>query len=421
VKLLTKTTFYFITIMLFVIFAGGVGFYHITRTMTDKEVNQELVNQMHQFMLLEKGYKTMPEDSLFTLNRIEINEVAGKPSNQWVSYHDTVLFDDLQKIYLPYRNITFFIHKNNQLFRIRIYKSLLQSNEMVENITLSMTLLALFFIFGAYFLNRFVFSKIWSDFFGTLNKVKRFDPTAGKIKLSGSETIEFQELNQVLERMTDRISNDFINLKEFTMNTAHEIQTPLAVVKSKVELLLQTENLTDEQVSLIHSIYTSTIRLSKLTQTLTLLAKIENHQFNQLREVSFATITNQQLNLFEEHIQSRKLTIHKDFNTDFVMKMDETLADILVTNLIKNAIIHNIDNGNINIVSASNKLSISNTGPALTVSPEKLFNRFVQSANSSGSMGLGLAIVKKICDIYSLQVHYEYNGSLHIITVEQKD
>ncbi|HYX08983.1 MAG TPA: sensor histidine kinase, partial [Bacteroidales bacterium] len=127
------------------------------------------------------------------------------------------------------------------------------------------------------------------------------------------------------------------------------------------------------------------------------------------------------LNLFEEHIQSRKLTIHKDFNTDFVMKMDETLADILVTNLIKNAIIHNIDNGNINIVSASNKLSISNTGPALTVSPEKLFNRFVQSANSSGSMGLGLAIVKKICDIYSLQVHYEYNGSLHIITVEQKD
>ena len=306
---------------------------------------------------------------------------------------------------------------DNGIYEIKIYKSLIEPLFLIENITLALTFMALIFIVAIYITNRMTFEQVWKDFFETLKSIKAFNIGSRTPKLKPSEIAEFDLLNKEINRMEDRIMADYLNLKEFTENISHEIQTPLAIIKSNSELIIQNEKLTDEDARSIAKIYKASDRLSKLNQGLLLLTKIENRQYDDIKEIDLATKIEGILNSLEDFIEQKEIKVKKDFKHITKVKMDNNLADLLFINLIKNAIQHNQGKGSLSITANENQLHISNTGFPPSEDTELFFNRFAKSDKSSKSLGLGLAIVKKICDVYGFKISYSFNYGWHNIVL----
>jgi len=207
-------------------------------------------------------------------------------------------------------------------------------------------------------------------------------------------------------------------LKEFTENASHEIQTPLAIIKNKLEILLQSPEMTSDQMDLISSAAAATNRLSKLNEALIILSKIENRQFHEIEDISVNDIVGGILSSMDELIRIKSISIEKRFEKNLHIKMHPYLAEILIGNLVINAIKHNTSPGSISIITSYDTLEIINSGNHSSGNVEKLFQRFVKSNPKSQSLGLGLSIVKAICDTYSFIVRYNVqNGSHRIVVV----
>jgi len=237
------------------------------------------------------------------------------------------------------------------------------------------------------------------------------------VQLPSTTINEFAELIEAVEQMTQKAKKDYQEIKSFTENASHEIQTPLAIIASKIELLSQSDNLKEDQMHTIQSIAETTNRLAKLNQSLILLTKIDNRQFGATTPVDVSRMVLQILYNYEELFLSRSIQIKQQIDPGVKQTMNEALAEILIINLLTNSFRHNVENGSVTVILQDKYLSISNTGNAISTLPELLFERFRKEAVSSESMGLGLSIVKKICDIYHFKVTYQYQNLLHTITI----
>jgi len=213
--------------------------------------------------------------------------------------------------------------------------------------------------------------------------------------------------------MTKKMRRDYLNLREFNENASHEIQTPLAIIRSKLELLIQEEGLNHEQVELINAVYEAATRMSRLNQGLLLISKIDNNQFHAIEQVNFQKIMEKTLEHFEEIINLKRIRVRNHFTAPACPLMNPVLSEILISNLISNSIRHNIEEGEIRITMDANGFEISNTGHQITVSPDELFRRFRKSERTPDSIGLGLSIVRKIVGLYQFNINYEVKGNVH--------
>lgn len=196
------------------------------------------------------------------------------------------------------------------------------------------------------------------------------------------------------------------------------MQTPMAIINSKLELLIQSEKLSEEQMHLIKPVYEATTRMSKLNQGLLLISKIDNNQFSATENVELEKIIEKNLENFEEIIQMKDIEVTREFTEPVVLRMNKILAEILISNLITNSIKHNVQNGRIEIMLNKKKLRISNTGQPLAIDPRKLFERFRKSDRGGDSVGLGLAIVKEIINFYQFTIEYLVSDSLHSLIID---
>lgn len=185
-----------------------------------------------------------------------------------------------------------------------------------------------------------------------------------------------------------------------------------------MELLLQWGDMKEKQYKIVADAYEASNRLSRLNKTLLLLAKIENRQFPESDPVNPAIMINHQHESLEDLILSKKIRITKRFDNDVTIRMNPYLAEILLVNLIKNAVRHNVKGGDLIIELSKDKLEIANSGPPLQMDPEMLFKRFHKSSSSPESLGLGLAIVQKICVMYGFKIEYRYENGNHVMKVE---
>ncbi|HVA97986.1 MAG TPA: HAMP domain-containing sensor histidine kinase, partial [Bacteroidia bacterium] len=299
-----------------------------------------------------------------------------------------------------------------------ISKSLLETNDFVIDISAIVASIALFLLIALFFLNRWISKKIWAPFNNTLNELQNFDiNTFKELYFGKTDIFEFNELNNAVKKMTAKIFSDYLNLKEFTENASHEIQTPLAIISAKLEMLIQSGSLSREQSDQIQGAYEATIRLSKLNQGLILLTRIENRQYPINEKVFFKKNIEDRLVILKDFIEKRTLSITFNAEKEVVLMMNPELASILINNLIGNAIKHNIDGGEIIIELSEKKLSVCNSGDVMTIDTERIFERFQKSKNSD-SMGLGLAIAKKIAELYQYKISYSYINAMHCITVD---
>ncbi|CAN0103725.1 unnamed protein product [Chrysoparadoxa australica] len=252
----------------------------------------------------------------------------------------------------------------------------------------------------------------------TLAAIKDFSLTQIKpLSLSESSTTEFKRLNKFIREMTDKMTKDYLSLKEFTENASHEIQTPLAIAQGKLEILLGDEKLTESQLELINSAQNAIKRVSRLGNSLSLLTKIDNREFSETTEINFSEVVNKFIYDFKELIELKSLQLKTNLENNQLMRGNRFLIELLLTNLLNNAIRHNFSKGYIDIKLIDKKLVIENSGEELKYSPEEYFKRFTKGTSDPISSGLGLSIIKKICDDMRLSINYQNEGQKHTVTL----
>jgi len=418
VKLLNRTIYYLITTLLFVFFIGSMVFYRILKSSTEKKINNELALMM-EFIVDEiknrpENYGNLHIPGYITTELIELEEM------QAATTIDTFLINPGKKAYKLYRILRSDVEVNSEVYRVSVYKSLIESNELIERIILIATIILILFILFLYLLNRFIFGRVWSDFFTTLEKLKSYDVNSVKnIEFGESEIAEFKLLNSALNQMIEKIRMDYENVKEFTGNISHEIQTPLSVIRLKCELLLQSSPMSSEQALLIRDIQRTNSRLSKLNKTLVLFTKIENNQFPLKETISLYEVVDRHLEIFSSIAEVKAISINCLRKEDFLVEADPMLIDVLIVNLIKNGIVHNIENGVLNIDIRKNEIFFSNTGQNPDLSNQKIFERYKKIGKNEDSFGLGLSLANNICELYNLKLVYLYTDGLHQFTLSK--
>jgi len=416
-KLLNKTSLIILTVTLFIFFLGGIAFYRIIESMIIKRIDRELLSDQQDIVSQMKTAPATDHFLLLTSGKVQV-EPADPNFFLEKQFRDTVLYNTRENLFSPFRVLQFSSVINEKNYRILVFRSRVEAESLIEQIVLTMMIMLFSFILALFFLNRYFFQKIWDDFFLTLNKVRKYnlhdDP---HLNLPESEVEEFQILNEVLAKLTERIHKDYQSLKEFTENASHEIQTPLSVMHSKIELLLQDPKNSEEQVIQISKLNDAVNRLSNINKVLILLTRIENNQFPELSIIRLKERVEYHLENFKELIETRDITVTVELNEKIEIYANSGLTDILIINILKNAIRYNFDHGTLNIYLGNDSLVIMNSGPKHNLSSAELFSRFVRTRRNSDSLGLGLSIVKRICELYGFDVYYSAKDELHTLTV----
>ena len=267
--------------------------------------------------------------------------------------------------YELYRQLTSIETLQGKTYKISTRSSLVRNQDAILAITISVGIVVLLLILTIYFVNTILMRRVWLPFYNNLETLKSFSVEANSpIELQTSDIDEFQELNSSLSKLTNKINSDFNNLKEFTENASHEMQTPLAIMQTKSELLLQSDNLDKRQVAQIKTIYQSVQRLSKLNKTLLLLSKIENRQFKDVETIHINEVMERHLEIFDDFIDNKNLRVEMKSTMNVNIRANSLLFDMVVSNLISNAIKHNIEGGQILIQTTDLFISVSNSGEA---------------------------------------------------------
>jgi signal transduction histidine kinase len=354
-------------------------------------------------------------------HKIEV-KLLNYPVRNFQSIKDTDVYDIKSDSFIPFRYIFTSGNTNQQKgFVITIFQITSEKNELLQVMGFYLFSLLFSLLLISILINYLISRNLWSPFYDSVRKATSFNIESDKpLDLPDTDVLEFNQLNDVFYYMTRKMRTDYLNLKEFSENAAHEIQTPLAVIRSKTDLLMQQKKLNRDSISLIKSINEATTRLFKLNQGLLLISKIENQIFHETKTVSLKKITMKGLDNYKEIMQLKKIKVEMDANDEALVEMNDVLAEVLISNLLSNAVRFNIDEGYIKCYIDNKYLIFTNSGPIMTTDPEDLFIRFHKNSNNPQSVGLGLSIVKKITDTYGMQITYTCNDTNHELKIQYK-
>lgn len=314
-------------------------------------------------------------------------------------------------------DVTSFYHINGRDYKISSYNYVTKSDQILSGMLQALLWKMLLVAFCVVLTTRMVSRRVLASFRQTMKTIHGFNlKQKEKISFPKTTTKEFAELNGFLRKMTDKIIEDYASLKEFSENASHELQTPLAVLRSKLELLTETD-ISGEQAALIADMQNAVEKLSQINRSLLLLTKLENQEYESFEKVKFCKITKDILKAYEDRIEMKGLTIRQEIDNNIYLQIHPALGDILLNNLIGNAIRHNVQHGLIELTLRPEQLVIKNTGLPPKVPTEELFQRFKKSNQSSNSLGLGLAIVRQICEASHFGITYQYIQDMHTVTV----
>jgi signal transduction histidine kinase len=316
--------------------------------------------------------------------------------------------------------LVFEYHAPNKNYQVTIIRSADNNEELDKNILAAVSISAILVVLSLMFVNFFIYKKLWDPFYSALREVQNFNiSTHDGIHFPSTSIKEFQDLNHALSQMERKILNDFHALKEFTENASHEIQTPLAVISSKIEMCLQEPNLSQQQVKLLAEASHAVSTLSNLNKGLLILTKLDNNQFDGPELISTNEFVRKRMQLFDDFIKAKNIQVSLNIEPGSSLHMNPLLAETLIDNLLKNAIKHNFQDGALKIESTGNILQIANTGAEPRYDTEKMFERFFKDSREE-SLGLGLALAKKICDTQGYTLSYEFRNGEHILTLKPR-
>ncbi len=416
-KLLNYTTSYFAVILLLVISVWAVVYYY---TMLDEiydSIDDGLDNQKQLIIrnastdtaLLNKpdfgegGYRIMP---ITTEKAVHFSD----------SYTDTLMYMENEDEYEPVRLLKTVFKANGKFYALDVATSMVEEDDLVNSLIYALIFLYVGIVLPVLLLNNFLLRRVWRPFYRLLKQLKDFRIDKPEpIKTEPTTIEEFRLLNATVQKMVENSRDAYTSQKDFTENAAHELQTPLAIAINKLEHLAERNDLSEAQLDLLSAAMDHLDKLTRLNRSLLLLSKIENHQYHEVKEVDLKKIVLTLLEDMHEQMQFKHLQVTHQLE-ECIVEMNEELARILVTNIIKNAFVHTREGGSINIILERDEFTVANSGDT-ALHKKDLFSRFNKQSDHHQSTGLGLSIVKAITELYQFTIDYRFDDQ-HIITIK---
>jgi signal transduction histidine kinase len=416
-KLADKLSIWYLLLTSVVLAFGSILVFFTIKDSIDDEAIERLEENV-EFVAQQIATGT-PIEQLRS-NQVSINELNLQIAEKPFSVKDTMAVFNPREAHDRKLTVSKSFKINGRHYYISIYNFVAEPDEIADGLLDSLTWIALVLLLLIAAGNRIISNYVFKPFRQTLAAINRFSvKEQQELSFRPADTREFDELNHFVKIMFHRAQNEYKSLKEFTENASHELQTPLAIIRGKLELLLDT-SLSEQQASHIQNALASLDKLTRINRSLTLLSKLENYQFTNPQPIDIGKKVREQINDCKELMDMKSIKLSMDIDDNILLKMDSSLADILLTNLLNNAIRHNIENGFIAIKLKNEQLSFANSGEELTVPPSQLFERFRKNNHKSETIGLGLSIVKEIADLCQLEINYQYHDRVHEVTLNWK-
>lgn len=415
---LLSYTYRKLALLLFLLMAvWGVLFYYAIIDEVVDETDDTLENYgeilmesaLHDPSILET------EGSLMSFYKFTpISEEEGRHYRQ--VFYDATVYIELEDEDEPVRVMcTAFRMPDGQYYELKLMISILERDDMVEAMLWYLGALFLLFLIctsiGIQLVLKGVFRPLHRllDWLHCIQPGKEVPPLDNPTKIR-----EFRQLSDAALDMGNRSYKAYEEQKQFIENTSHELQTPLAIVRGKVELLAESEGMTEQQMEQLDEIYATLGRAVKLNKSLLLLSRIENGQYTEMEDVSVDEILDELLpDLMDIYEHKQVRLIRKREEQPFIIRCNHSLAQILVSNLVKNSLLHNREGGELQVLTTPTSLVIKNTGD-VPLDGEKLFRRFYHGMDGKkDSTGLGLAIARSIALSSSLKLTYEWQDGMH--------
>jgi len=415
-KLFAKYNRFNILASIIIFLLGCFAFFFVMHKVLVQQLDRSLTVEQIEVEQYVKEHNNLPEVVNTTDQQVHFTETTTIfPKREITS---TQAWDEPDQDYDEIRVLNFGLRASNRYYKVSISKSQKETEELFKAILpIAVGMIALTLLAG-FFINRFFLKRIWKPFYNTIEQMDSFHLHAQHFpRLRKTGINEFDAMNNHLNDMVSRVKQEYQSLKEFTGNAAHEMQTPLSIVLNQTELLMQDEAILKSHHAEIATIEEAAQRLSHLNSSLLLLTKIENQLFIMNEQVEWDILIKKRVKELQELITSQGLSVSTKI-APVVNISHRHLADILLGNLLNNAIRYNYNGGAIAIRLNDKYLMIANTSPLPMLDKGKIFTRFYRhpETKTEGS-GLGLSIVQQICDVAGYQFVYTYNQNMHSFSI----
>lgn len=412
-----------ISLALIVVLTVWAGFFYMAVV---EEVNDEVDDTLEDYseglIIRALSGEDMPTASNGSNNQYYLYEVSESyaASHPQITYRDEMVFITEKSETEPARVlITIFRTEDERYMELVVYTPTIEKLDLLRAILGWIIFLYVLLLLIILSINIWVFRKNMKPLYVLLKWLdssqlgKKNEPLENTTKIT-----EFRKLNAATMAFAERGEKLFEQQKTFIGNASHEMQTPLAICRNRLEMLMEDETLTEHQLNELIKTHQTLENLTRMNRSLLLLCKIENGQFADTRSVCLNDILTHYLDDYKEVYAYRNITVTVTTDSSFCVEMNDSLVSVLVTNLLKNSFVHNIDGGFIYIKITANTFEISNTGEK-PLDRERIFERFYQGQKKEGSTGLGLALVDSICKANHLTIDYTYVENRHIFTISK--
>ena len=413
-----------ISLALIVVLTVWAGFFYMAVV---EEVNDEVDDTLEDYseglIIRALSGEDMPTASNGSNNQYYLYEVSESyaASHPQITYRDEMVFITEKSETEPARVlITIFRTEDERYMELVVYTPTIEKLDLLRAILGWIIFLYVLLLLIILSINIWVFRKNMKPLYVLLKWLdssqlgKKNEPLENTTKIT-----EFRKLNAATMAFAERGEKLFEQQKTFIGNASHEMQTPLAICRNRLEMLMEDETLTEHQLNELIKTHQTLENLTRMNRSLLLLCKIENGQFADTRSVCLNDILAHYLDDYKEVYAYRNITVTVTTDSSFCVEMNDSLVSVLVTNLLKNSFVHNIDGGFIYIKITANTFEISNTGEK-PLDRERIFERFYQGQKKEGSTGLGLALVDSICKANHLTIDYTYVENRHIFTISKQ-
>lgn len=405
-NLLTKTSLNQFWLSLLILVVTGIMLLFFLQREVSTEIEEQL--ELQSTMIVDEIAAGRPVN--FPL--VQINNTDKALLIQPREFRDTLIYDRIQRKSEGYYYLSDTRIIQGKKYRIRVMTSHIGLDGYSKAIGYIFISMAFLFIFFGSLMNYFVHRKIWQPFLDNLQRLKLYSVSStDDLVLAQSDISEFKEMNVVLRELADKAKDEYTALKEFTANASHEIQTPLSIIQSSLESISQFQ-LQPELARYVVDAKGATNRLSKVNKGLLLLAKLENNDFPDRRQLDLKDLLNSQIDLTEDRLMHKGLILHREIHEKEVYS-SPFLLEVLISNLLSNILAHSSQNAVITISLNADTMTFANEGKPLNFPESKLFTRFGKGVDNYKGNGLGLSIIKQICIVNDWEIKYSYSGGMH--------
>ena len=416
-KLFYRVLIHLLTGIVVVLSGWAVCFYFAIVDEINDEIDDSLEDYSELIIIRSLAGKELPSSDSGSNNQYFLREVtdAYVRTRDRIRYQDTMVYIAEKKETEPARILTtIFRNDAGQYYELSVSTPTIEKQDLRESIFYLLVGLFVILLVTILIINIWVFYRSMKPFYVLLHWLGDYRlGQTHKPLYNPTHTSEFQKLNDTVVRFAQHSEEVFQQQKQFIGNASHEIQTPLAVCRNRLEILMEDETLTEQQLGEIIKTYETLEYVSKLNKSLLLLSKIDNYQYSETSQVCLNDILHSLILDFEEVYAFKGVSLSLEENARLCADMNEVLATVLMTNLLKNAFVHNVEDGSIRITINRDSICFSNTGTLVALDEKRVFERFYQGNKKEGSTGLGLAIANAVCRQFKLELKYVFKDGMH--------